>query len=156
MTMQVVTLTYAGVPDEAMLDAYSEKLDATVAAIPGQGFTVTLWEDGDVLTAIQRATFLAGDVVEADPVAVEAMGEDEYAERALAPTVPELVGSVEAADILGVSRQRIHQLRDTERFPAPLYELRTGPLWTRQAIEWFDREWGRKPGRPARPMAHSA
>jgi hypothetical protein len=67
-----------------------------------------------------------------------------------APNYPDLVGATEAATILGVSRQRVHQLlRENPGFPEPLYHLRsTGPLWVRQGIESFARHWERRPGRP--------
>ncbi len=37
----------------------------------------------------------------------------------------------EAGQVLGVSRQRIHQLRGRDDFPVPVVVLGTGPLWTR-------------------------
>jgi hypothetical protein len=64
------------------------------------------------------------------------------------PTLPDLVSSVEAAEILGVSRQRVSELRRRKDFPEPVYELRTGPLWIRAGIERFNERWDRKPGRP--------
>jgi hypothetical protein len=66
------------------------------------------------------------------------------------PNYPDLVGASEAASILHVSRQRVHQLlRDNPGFPEPLYRLGgTGPLWIRQGIESFGRHWSRRPGRP--------
>jgi hypothetical protein len=70
------------------------------------------------------------------------------------PNYPDLVSSAEAAKILGVTRQRVHQLhRDHPEFPTPLYELRTGPLWVRAGIEGFGRRWTRKPGRPSKMSA---
>lgn len=72
-------------------------------------------------------------------------------------TVPELVSSVEAGEILRVSRQRVRELLDTRSdFPAPLYTLRTGPLWTREAIEAFDKRWVRKAGRPPKSATQAA
>lgn len=65
------------------------------------------------------------------------------------PNYPDIVSAVEAADMLGVTRQRVHQLwRDHKSFPEPLYELRNGPLWLRGGIEAFADRWDRKPGRP--------
>jgi hypothetical protein len=68
---------------------------------------------------------------------------------------PDIVGALEAATILHVSRQRVHQLmHENPEFPGPLYHLRgTGPLWVRSGIEAFDRRWKRKPGRPAKTAA---
>jgi prophage regulatory protein len=54
-----------------------------------------------------------------------------------------LVGAFEIAGILGVSRQRVHQLAVTSGFPAPLADLASGKVWERSAIE----EWARRTGR---------
>jgi hypothetical protein len=72
------------------------------------------------------------------------------------PNKPDLVSGPEAAAILHVTRQRLHQLHnDHPDFPEPLYHLKVGPLWLRSAIEAFDRRWERKPGRPAKEPAAS-
>ena len=66
------------------------------------------------------------------------------------PTIPTLLGASEVAELLGVSRQRVHQLhRGNAAFPAPLVEVAMGPLWDEQAIDKFADNWDRKPGRPA-------
>ncbi len=41
-----------------------------------------------------------------------------------------LAGPHEAAAFLGVSRQRVHQLRQAGRFPAPFATLTMGDVWT--------------------------
>lgn len=65
------------------------------------------------------------------------------------PNYPALVSGPEAAGLLGVSRQRLHQLhREHPEFPTPLYQLKVGPLWLRAAVEAFDRQWERRSGRP--------
>ena len=70
------------------------------------------------------------------------------------PTLPELVSGPEAAEILGVSPQRLHELAAGHAgFPEPMYELRAGKLWLRDAIEAFATRWERKPGRPRKPAA---
>lgn len=151
--MWAVTFTYNEQADEDTLLAWGDQLedkDGSVAAIPGYGFTVTVHETGpDPLKAITNVRDTVA-IIPLSPVGIETVDEETYEAAAFAPTVPEIVSAVEAADILGVSRQRVHQLhRENPRFPAPLYELRTGPLWTRQAIEWFASVWERRPGRPA-------
>lgn len=66
------------------------------------------------------------------------------------PNLPDLVSAPEVGEILGVSRQRVHQLiKENRSFPPPLLRLGSGPLWLRATIEAFDRSWTRKPGRPA-------
>lgn len=65
--------------------------------------------------------------------------------------LPELVSGREAATILGITRQRVHQLA-TEHplFPAPVAHLAAGKIWLRADIEEFARVWTRKPGRPVK------
>jgi predicted DNA-binding transcriptional regulator AlpA len=65
------------------------------------------------------------------------------------PNLPDLVSGPEAAKILGVSRQRVHQLAtENTRFPTPAYRLGVGSLWLRAAIVRFSETWERKVGRP--------
>ena len=54
-----------------------------------------------------------------------------------------LVGVAEIADLLGVSKQRVHQLIQTESFPKPEANLSAGLIWRRDEIE----KWARKTGR---------
>lgn len=63
------------------------------------------------------------------------------------PQIPELVGSQEAVALLGVTRQRFHELRQSGRFPAPLFELAATPVWVRSGVEAFVERWDRRPGR---------
>jgi hypothetical protein len=82
-------------------------------------------------------------------VRVDVVRQDVLEVENMRPTLPELVSGPEAAEILGVSPQRLRQLADGHAsFPEPMYELRAGKLWLKDAIEAFDRRWDRKPGRP--------
>lgn len=82
-------------------------------------------------------------------VALEAVTVEEADRRLDVPTIPPLVGAAEAAEVLGVSRQRVHQLhRGHKGFPRPAVQVKMGPLWTRASIEAFDQFWERRPGRP--------
>lgn len=152
--MWAVVFTYRGdQPEEKELIAWEDALDdSTVSSIPGSGFMVVSHVDGpDPFKAGYVAHEHVSAVVQHMPVSYEIHTEENYLALAEEPTVPELVSAAEAAEILDVSRQRVHQLQaDHDEFPAPLYELRTGPLWTRDAIEWFQRHWERKPGRRPR------
>jgi predicted DNA-binding transcriptional regulator AlpA len=47
----------------------------------------------------------------------------------------DLVGVHEIAELLGVSRQRVHQLAATPDFPTPVAELAAGDIWKREDIE---------------------
>lgn len=67
------------------------------------------------------------------------------------PSVPRagLAGTAEAAEILGVTRQRIAEIRKTHAgFPQPVEELSATPVWDRAQVEQFARGWDRSPGRP--------
>jgi hypothetical protein len=49
----------------------------------------------------------------------------------------ELLGAVDGARVLGVSRQRFYQLQGHPGFPTPAAELARGALWRRADIEAF-------------------
>jgi hypothetical protein len=90
-------------------------------------------------------------------VRAEAIRQDVLDAENSRPTLPELVSAPEAAEILGVSSQRLHELATGKAgFPEPIYELRTGKLWLRDAIEAFGHRWERKPGRPSTAAPRSS
>jgi len=57
--------------------------------------------------------------------------------------VHHLVGITEIGEMLGVSRQRAHQLAQTEAFPKPTAVLSSGPVWETSDVE----KWARATGR---------
>lgn len=58
------------------------------------------------------------------------------------------LGSSEVGALLGVSRQRVHQLhREHPDFSPPLVQVSMGPLWDEAAVEKFAQVWDRRPGR---------
>jgi hypothetical protein len=63
---------------------------------------------------------------------------------------PRIVGNAEAMQMLNVTRQRLHELRKSGKFPEPLAELAATPLWLRASVDSFLAGWKRRPGRPAR------
>lgn len=149
----VITFTFdADAPMEA-IDEWGtilERLDAFVARIPGRGIDVTVYASGDVglLDALSRAH---GEVVRVigngQPKAVEVTTETEHRRRADAFTIPELMSTAEIAEELGISRQRVHQLRSSSSFPEPLADLGGGAVWDAAAVRKFAQTWERKPGR---------
>jgi hypothetical protein len=60
----------------------------------------------------------------------------------------EYAGLSEVAKILGVSKQRVSELRRRRDFPHPVAELAAGPVWDRTSLNHFIAGWARKPGRP--------
>lgn len=72
-----------------------------------------------------------------------------YLERDLAQAPERYVGAAEVAQLFGVSRQRIWELRTTrDDFPAPLAELASGPVWSESSLQTFLAGWNRRSGRP--------
>jgi predicted DNA-binding transcriptional regulator AlpA len=65
----------------------------------------------------------------------------------------ELVGAVEIAELLGVSRARVHQLASRKEFPKPVATLAMGSIWRKRDIERWAETWPRRPGRPPRPKS---
>lgn len=65
----------------------------------------------------------------------------------------DLFGVAEIAALLGVSRQRVYELRAKPQFPQPMTELAAGPVWARTEIDAFLAGWERRPGRPKRASA---
>lgn len=56
-----------------------------------------------------------------------------------------LVGAAEIASMLGVTRQRVHQLAETPGFPEPEAVLASGRVWKRTEIEaWAAMQWKRQ------------
>jgi len=81
-------------------------------------------------------------------VRLEAVRDDVLEAELDRPTFPDVLGTQEVTKILGVSRQRLHELRQAGRFPQPMTELAAGPIWLRSAVETFLANWDRSPGRP--------
>lgn len=158
----VVTLTYDADPSVDNMDWWAEELDhldGSVARGPSIPYgdidstSVTVYISGEA--AAEQAIAYARKHVDQIPIlndarllSVDVTDEELYLRRADAPTLPEMVSSQEVAEILGVTRQRVSQLRSSPAFPAALLELRTGPIWNAAAIKKFARDWPRKPGRP--------
>jgi len=92
----------------------------------------------------EQAGLPAWPVVRAEAVRADMLDEDLTQSQ-----LPDLVSGPEAAEILSVSVQRLHQLAaEHPDFPAPAYKLRAASLWLRPAITAFGDRWDRKPGRP--------
>jgi hypothetical protein len=151
----VVRAAFEGDPDADWLmrledELDQQRLDASVSAQPlDETWTVTVSSSSrKAPVAIEKVLGQIDPFVRRQPVAVEAVRPDEYERRAFRSTLPVLLGASEVAELLGVSRQRVHQLRSHTQFPAPIVEVAMGPLWDERAVQKFGREWARKPGRP--------
>jgi hypothetical protein len=60
------------------------------------------------------------------------------------------MGLTEVAALLGVSRQRAHQLSKVDGFPEPTAKLSAGLIWLRADVE----RWARETGRIEWPAGH--
>jgi len=81
-------------------------------------------------------------------IAMVQVQESRLWELELAREPERYVGVTEVAWMLGVSRQRVMQLRKRDDFPEPVAELAAGPVWRMFNLQRFIEEWPRKPGRP--------
>ena len=157
----VIGFTFDVDPSVETMDEWESKLEAfdgSVARIPGRGVDVTVHAPGaDSFDALNTSAIeVARRLKLGPPAGIDVVTELEHARRADAYTMPELMRAAEIADELGVRRQRVHQLRSTAAFPAPLAELRAGAVWDGGAVRRFEREWSRKPGRPRKATARMA
>jgi hypothetical protein len=155
----VVCATFDINPTAAAMDRWERALqrlglDGLFARIPQRHQTIaTLYLPGadmDMVNAMCEGHDTLSEIVGQSPVGIETITEDEHQHRAEEPTLPELMSAMEIAEVLKVSRQRVHQLRSTPNFPAPLAEPRCGAVWDAAAVRAFARQWRRKPGRPRR------
>lgn len=137
------------------LSDFADQEDATVARRAAGGYQLlTTRHTTDPFRAAEDLTQLgtkwAGELgIQVRLVGASALTGEEAAKRARTPTVPALASAADVAHILGVSRQRVHQLsKQHPRFPPPIAHVAVGPLWTVDAIHWFGSVWERRSGRP--------
>lgn len=78
---------------------------------------------------------------------------DEYFDREIQQEPETYLGVSEVARELGVSRQRVSELRRAEAFPAPIADLAAGPVWNGSSLKRFISGWERRPGRPRKRTA---
>ena len=57
----------------------------------------------------------------------------------------ELVSTVEIAELLGISRQRVDKLSRADTFPMPTAELAIGRVWRRDDVVAWAKATGRLP-----------
>lgn len=63
---------------------------------------------------------------------------------------PVCAGVGEIAEILGVSKQRAHQIAQRADFPKPVQQLAATPLWHERDVRRFAETRNQRPGRPRR------
>lgn len=152
-----VDLKLQAPPNNALVDEFIdaiEQLHGVVAAGPGPTLGLSLAVDASDPWGAARAVrvFLEKDLAQLVPdVAVSSLRVlDESTRKAEneAPRFPPLVAVPDIAELLGVTRQQAYRLTSREGFPKPALEPRTGPLWTRAAVEAWNEVTERRTGRP--------
>jgi hypothetical protein len=145
----------------ALADAFPREYGAAVGAGSGSITATMAVQQPDLMDAIRdgvttllRAADTAGVTV-GRTVRAEAMTAD-LADRELEQRPVELGGLQEVAAALGVSKQRISELRVRPGFPAPLAQLASGPVWDMAQLSAFAATWQRRPGRPRTVTADAA
>ncbi|MFD7980255.1 hypothetical protein [Streptomyces sp. NPDC059071] len=104
-------------------------------------------------TGLKTVTAAAKNLGITEPVVgVEAITEEELDRRNADPAVPPLVGVSEIAELLGVTRGRAGQLTKLDDFPPAVATLKSGPVFVREQVEAFGRNWDRRGGRPLKPV----
>lgn len=115
------------------------------------GVSVAIEADGAV-QASKVAAETAGTVLSAygplDVVKIDVRTEAVMEAEISAPSIPELVGYAEIAEMAGVSRQRARQFADIDGFPMAVVETAAGPLRTKASVEAWVETRNTKPGRP--------
>jgi hypothetical protein len=101
-------------------------------------------------TACEKLGIVHGGVARVDVMA------ERYADLELDQPSETYLGVSELAAEIGVSRQRVSELRTRADFPAPVAELAAGPVWAASSLRRFLDTWERKPGRPSRARTTGA
>lgn len=152
VTEEVTPDLLANLAEElALFDAAVAGNDSRASAV----MTVTTGPEGTPVAALERAVQVFCRALETVKAAVtawhvsEVVSTQEADARNDRPTIPALVGAGEAAAILQVSRQRVHQLLNAQRgFPPPVARPGAQPLWLESTIRAFGDAWDRRVGRP--------
>lgn len=100
----------------------------------GLGFTMTIGlDERDSITATLTVQFSTrvSEIATGQVIGLRVCTREQFETEALRPDFPPLASAADAAEILGVSRQWVHQLAASNtRFPEPVARVGTGPLWT--------------------------
>lgn len=136
---------------EAAIEAIAEIGGAASGKVGGKRITTFITVDApDMPAATAAAIETIAERVPGKAESVEVMTTKEH-DRRLAQKPRQLGGLGEVAQLLGVSRTRVSQLRDRKDFPRPLAEISSGPVWDLGDLSRFADGWQRKPGRRSKP-----
>jgi hypothetical protein len=132
------TASYNGGTSELRYTASTQESDG-IAALgkAGTGLARTVRRHAGAAASIREARVLPWE---------------DFENETFRPATPRggLSGVAEAAELLGVTRQRLADIRKLPAFPRPVAGLKAGPVWDTAEIERFERGWDRRAGRPAK------
>ena len=146
-----------------MLDRVLAKEHGGRGALTATGWTGSVRVEADALVHnLDQAALLGKKLVEdanrqvglppAALVSQQVVHTDVFHVQLEAMSLSELLGTAEVCGELGITRQRLHQLRQSGRFPEPDRVLTATPLWMRSTLKDFTIGWRRTPGPTPRPM----
>lgn len=158
-----VELDARDVTDDVIDNLHERLTDASpaVGIAPNGNLSARVFADTDtVQQALDRAVEAVTEAARAEGVTgavvgVEAVTEAELDRRLAEPSIPDLAGTSEVGDMLGVSKQRATQLARRDDFPPAVAHLKSGPVFVREQVEAFEQRWDRRGGRPPKPVALS-
>lgn len=108
------------------------------------------------MEALRVAAETAG-LPEGSIVRLEVMTVDELDRDLARPQVPPLISPTEAAEIVGVTRQRVSQFARTHPdWPMPVLRTASGPLYHEAAVRRFSETYDRTPGPKGRDVSARA
>lgn len=133
------------------------------AAKTATGWAGSVRVEADALVHnLEQAAFLGKKLVEdanrqvslplAALVSQQVVHADVFHAQLETMSLAETLGTAEVCEVLGITRQRLHQLRQSGQFPGPDRELTATPLWMRSTLKDFTVGWRRTPGPAPRPM----
>ena len=136
--------------DEDTLVSIVQRINATVSVDAATNILTASYEvTAQSLRQAIDETLRIARALPAKPTSLQVLPLDEWMREQEAPRRQDLVGATEAAQLLGVSRQRVGQLAERPDFPAPIARISAGPIWTRASVVAFNERWRRKiTGRP--------
>lgn len=146
-----------------LLDRVLAKAHRGHATGTSKGWSASVSVEADaVVHNLEHAAFLGKKLVEdanrqvglpaAAVVSQQIVLADVFHAQLETLSVMESLGTAEVCGVLGITRQRLHQLRQSGRFPEPDRELTATPLWMRSTLREFTIGWRRTPGPTPRPM----
>jgi len=140
----------AGLIDDEAQIAITEQLNAGVIVDTAANLLTAVYQvTAPTLRMAADVALGAARAIPAMPIDLQVLSIEDWIAEQENPRPQDLVGAAAAAQLLGVSRQRVGQLAERPDFPAPIARISAGPVWTRASVHAFMQRWARKiTGRP--------